>query len=422
MKVSSLYLLSLFVLVSSSLYADNSPTSPTQPSHGIATFGDLKYPENFTHFDYTNPEAPKGGMIKGAAFGSFDSFNPFVIKGNAASGSGLIHCTLLEIASDEPFSLYGYLAEKVEVAPDHKSVTFTLNKKAKFSDGTPVTADDVIFSFQTLIKKGAPQFAQYYKDVKDVEKVGPDQVRFIFSTDKNRELAAILGQLSVISKSYYTKHDFEKADLTPPVGCGPYKVATFQPGQSVVYERVPGWWGENIPSQKGHFNFDITYIYYRDQAVLFEAFKAGDHDFRVENIAKNWVHGYELSAVKEGKLVRKEIPNKLPQGMQLIVFNTRKPIFGNRKVREALAKAFDFEWANKNLFFNAYTRSLSYFSNSDMASSGLPEGEEVHRDATLGGGEPGQRRCDGSPCSVRPGHRPDPAPVDPAAGPLHLHL
>ncbi len=377
MKLSSLYLLSLFVLVSSSLYADNSPTSPAQPSHGIAIFGDLKYPENFTHFDYTNPEAPKGGMIKGAAFGNFDSFNSFIIKGNYAAGVGLLHCTLLEIASDEPFSLYGYLAEKVEVAPDHKSVTFTLNKKAKFSDGTPVTVDDVIFSFHTLVKKGIPLFAQYYKDVKEVEKGGADQVRFVFSTDKNRELPAILGQLVVFSKDYYTKHDFEKADLTPPVGCGPYKVATFQPGQSVAYERVPGWWGENIPSQKGQFNFDITYIYYRDQAVLFEAFKAGDHDFRVENIAKNWVQGYELSSVKEGKLVRKEIPNKLPQGMQLIVFNTRKPIFGNRKVREALAKAFDFEWANKNLFFNAYTRSLSYFSNSDMASSGLPEGEEL---------------------------------------------
>jgi len=364
------FIVGLFAL--QSLHAET-----PQPTHGIAIFGDLKYPANFTHYDYTNPNAPKGGNAKLATTGSFDSFNPFLIKGDPAAGAGLLHCALLDIAQDEPFSLYAYLAEKVELAPDHKSITFTLNKKATFSDGTPVTVDDVIFSFNTLIKKGIPLFAQYYKDVAKVEKAGPDQVRFVFSTDRNRELPAILGQVPVFSKAYYTKHDFEAATLTPPVGCGPYKVKDFQAGQKVTYERIPGWWGENLPSQKGQNNFDITYVYYRDQSVQFEGFKGKDYDFRLENIAKNWAKGYKTPAVAQGKIILKEVPNQLPQGMVMFAFNTRKPLFKDPKVRQALTEAFDFEWLNKNLFFNSYTRNNSYFSNSDMASTGLPQGEEL---------------------------------------------
>ncbi len=373
MKLFTTYLLNALVLSSPFLHAETSPP----PTHGIAIFGDLKYPANFTHFDYVNPKAPKGGIAKLAAFGSFDTFNPYIIKGNPAAGASLLHCTLLASSNDEPFSMYAYLAEKVELAPDRKSVMFTLNKNAKFSDGTPVTVDDVIFSFHTLMKKGSPLFVQYYRDVKNVEKVGEGQVRFVFSTDQNRELPLILGHLPVFSKAFYEKHPFEKADLTPPVGCGPYKIASFKAGQSINYERIPNWWAGNFPSQVGEYNFDITYVYYRDQNVLFEAFKSGDHDFRTENIAKNWAQGYNIPSVKEGKILLKEVPNTLPQGMQMFVFNTRKPVFQDRKVREAIAKVFDFEWANKNLFFNAYKRSLSYFSNSPMASSGLPQGEEL---------------------------------------------
>lgn len=380
MRLRDLYFMTTFAF-STALYADPSPpdTPPTQlqPTHGIAIFGDLKYPANFTHFDYVNPEAPKGGMVKGASLGTFDNFNPLIIKGTPAAGSGLLYCTLLAHADDEPMSLYAYLAEKVELAPDRSSVTFTLNKNAKFSDGTPVTPEDVVFSFHTLMKKASPIFSQYYKDVKSVEQTGPNQVTFVFSTNKNRELPVILGQLFVFSKAYYEKHDFEKAEMIPPIGCGPYKVKDFQAGQTVTYERIPNWWGENLPSQKGLNNFDITFVYYRDQDVLFEAFKAGDHDFRTETLAKNWAKGYNIPAVQEGRMIKKETPNTLPQGMQMFVFNTRKPIFKDRKVREALTKAFDFEWANKNLFFNAYQRDLSYFSNSDMASTGLPTGEEL---------------------------------------------
>lgn len=281
MRKINLFAILLPFFLPFSLGATPSPS----PTHGISLFGDLKYPEDFTHFDYVNPEAPKGGLVKLGAFGGFDSFNPYIIKGNVASGTELLHCTLLASAEDEPLSLYGYLAEKVELAPDHRSVTFTLNQKATFSDGTPVTADDVIFSFYTLKTKGLPLFAHYYQDITKVEKLDPLKVRFLFTTDTNRELPVILGTLPVFSKAYYEKHDFEKADLIPPVGCGPYQVKDFKPGQSITYTRVPGWWGENLPSQKGLHNFDISYAYYRDQSVLFEAFKGGEHDFRAENIS-----------------------------------------------------------------------------------------------------------------------------------------
>jgi len=376
MKLFNTFIFTSFLLSSSLLYAET-PVQPSQPNHGISTFGDLKYPADFTHFEYTNPNAPKGGVVRLAFFGTYDSFNPFVIKGNPAIGIGSLHCSLLSASEDEPMSSYGYLAEKVELSPDRKIETFTLNPKAKFSDGSPVTVDDVIFSFNILREKGIPFFAQYYKDVKNVEKAGPNQVRFVFSTDQNRELPNILGQLPVLSKAYYTKHDFGKSDLMPPVGCGPYKIASFVAGQTINYQRIPEWWGENIPSQKGQNNFDINYIYYRDQTVQFEGFKAGDHDFRQENMAKNWTQGYGIDAVKNGKMLKKETANELPAGMQSFIFNTRKSIFKDRKVREAITKAFDFEWANKNLFFNAYLRSLSYFNNSVLGSSGLPNGEEL---------------------------------------------
>jgi microcin C transport system substrate-binding protein len=354
------------------------PLSAQTPSvHGISLLGDLKYPENFTHFDYVNPDAPKGGMVNLGTSGTFDTFNGFSLKGTPANGSETLHCSLLTNSADEPASFYGYLAEKIRIAADHKSVSFVLNKNAKFSDGTPVTADDVVFSFNILVKKGPPLFAQYYRDVAKAEIITPSEVKFTFSTDKNRELASILGQFPVFSKAYYQTHDFEKADLLPPVGCGPYQVKEFKAGQSVVYTRIPAWWGENIPSQKGLNNFDVRYAYYRDPGVLFEAFKAGDCDFRSEQLAKNWATGYKIPAVTDGKIILKETPHELPTGTQAFIFNTRNPIFADRSVRDALAKSFDFEWLNRTLFFDFYKRSLSYFNNSPLACSGLPKGEEL---------------------------------------------
>ena len=369
-RINILVAIFAFILVSQ-LSAQPSST------HGISILGDLKYPENFTHFEYVNPNAPKGGTVRLGSLGGFDTFNIFSLKGTPASGSEMLHCTLLALAADEPASLYGYLAEKVSVAPDRKSVTFTLNKNAKFSDDTPVTVDDVIFSFNTLTKKGPPIFAYYYRDVAKVEKMNATEVKFVFSTDKNRELASILGQLPILSKAYYEKHDFEKADLLPPVGCGPYQVKEFKDGQRVIYTRTPGWWAENLPSQKGLHNFDMSYAYYRDPGVLFEAFKGGEYDLRVESHAKNWATGYKIPAVKEGKIILKEGPHDLPTGTQAFIFNTRNPIFADRRVREALAKAFDFEWLNKTLFFNSYKRSSSYFNSSPLACSDLPQGEEL---------------------------------------------
>lgn len=351
--------------------------APSSSTHGVAIFGDLKYPENFTHFDYANPDAPKGGEVKLGVAGTFDTFNPYILKGTPAAGSTMLHCSLLENSADEPDSMYSYLAEKVEVAPDHKSVTFTLRKDATFSDGKPVTVDDVIFSFNTLKEKGIPLFSQYYKDVQGIKKLNNQKVQFEFATDQNRELPTILGQFPILSKDFYKNHDFEKADLTVPVGCGPYKVGKYRAGQLVEYTLVPHWWGENIPSQKGRNNFNIAYVFYRDQNVMFEAFKGGDYDFRSENIAKNWETGYNIPAVENGEIIRKETKNDLPAGAQVFSMNTRRPIFKDPKVRESIVKAFDFEWANKNLFFNAYTRSHSYFNNSPLASSGRPEGEEL---------------------------------------------
>lgn len=375
MKLFYRSLLILFLFNTSPGFSET--PSQSSPTHGIANFGDLKYPSTFTHYDYVNPDAPKGGEVTLATSGSFDNFNPFIIKGNAAAGAGLLHCTLLSLSEDELMSMYGYLAEKVELAPDRTHVTFTLNNRAKFSDGTPVTADDVVFSFKTLMTKGIPHFRQYYHDVVKVEKLSPNQIRFTFRDGNNRELPVILGQLPVFSKAYYTKHEFESGGLVPPLGCGPYTVDRFEAGKYINYKRVPHWWAVSLPSQKGQNNYDIRYIYYRDQNVLFEGFKAGSQDFRNENISKNWAQGYDIPAVKEGKLIKKAVPNSIPQGVQLSLFNLRKPLFKDRKVREALTKAFDFEWINKNLFFNSYKRSSSYFNNSDLASSDLPEGKEL---------------------------------------------
>ena len=358
------------VLFSFSLSADS-------PTHGIATHGDLKYEEGFEHFDYVDPNAPKGGEVTLASIGGFDSFNPYIIKGTAAPGASLLHCSLMAQSEDEPSSLYGYVAEKIEVATDRASVVYTLNPKAKFSDGSPVTADDVIYSLNSLRKEGAPIFSLYFKDVTNMEKLGTHKVKFTFIDGTNRELPMILGQLPIFSKAYFTKHGFSNADLVPPVGCGPYQVADFSAGSSVKYNRVPNWWGNNVPSQKGLYNFDLTYKNYRDQTVWFEAFKSQDYDFRTENVAKNWANGYDFPAVREGRVIVKEVPHNLPQGMQLFAMNLRRAPFDDARVREALNYAFDYEWANKNLFHNSYDRNSSYFENSDLAASGIPEGDEL---------------------------------------------
>jgi microcin C transport system substrate-binding protein len=348
------------------------------PRNGLALFGDLKYPAGFPHFDYVNPAAPKGGGVKYDAIGTFDTLNPFTLKGQPAAGVGAMFDTLMTPSEDEPSSSYGLIAESVEVANDKASVVYNLRPQARFWDGSPITPEDVVWTFDTLKAQGHPRWRLYYADVLKAEKTGPHQVKFTFRNGANRELPSIVGELPVLSKAYWSGRDFAKTTLEIPLGSGPYKIDSFDPGRSVTYRRVPDYWGKDLPVNVGRNNFDvIRYDYYRDQTVALEAFKAGAYDIRVENVSKNWAIGYDGPALASGLIKKEQIPNKVPQGMQAFGFNTRRPIFQDARVRRALGYLFDFEWTNKALFYGAYTRTKSYFSNSDLASSGLPGPDEL---------------------------------------------
>ena len=347
-------------------------------SEGMSLFGDLKYGPGFTHFDYADPQAPKGGTMRYSAIGTFDTLNPFVINGVPAAGIGMIFDTLSASSEDEPASEYGLVAKSIDLAADKLSVLYTLRKAARFHDGTPMTPDDVIWTFATLRAKGLPMYREYYGDVTKVEKEGDRGVRFYFKSAKNRELPQIIGQMPVLSKAYWSKRDFEKTTLDPPLGSGPYTIQTVDPGRSITYRRVADYWGADLPVNKGRYNFDtIRYDYYRDATIALEAFKAGQYDARVENSAKDWATGYDGPALRAGLIKKEQIPNQLPSGMQGFGFNLRRPIFQDPRVREALAYAFDFEWSNKNLFYGAYQRTRSYFDNSELAATGVPQGKEL---------------------------------------------
>jgi microcin C transport system substrate-binding protein len=347
-------------------------------SDGLSLFGDLKYGADFSHFDYVNPDAPKGGTVRYSSIGTFDNLNLFILKGNAAAGLGGLFDTLMFPAGDEPASAYGLVAESVEVPADRSWVQYNLRKEARFQDGSPITPEDVIWTFETLKEKGHPRYRLYYADVMKAEKVGGRSVKFSFRTGNNRELPQIVGEMPVLSKAYWSTRDFEKTTLEAPLGSGPYRIETFDVGRTITYRRVADYWGKDLPVNRGRNNFDvIRYDYYRDQTVALEAFKAGNYDIRVENVAKNWATGYDSPAFRDGLFKKEEIPNKVPAGMQGFGFNTRKDLFKDPRVRQALSYLFDFEWTNKNLFYDAYTRTESYFSNSELASSGLPSPDEL---------------------------------------------
>jgi len=342
--------------------------------------GELKYPEGFSHFDYVNPEAPKGGSLKlSVVSNGFDSFNPFVIRGVAAAGvSTYVYDTLMESSSDEPFSEYGLIAESVEFPEDRRYVIFNLREEAKFQDGTPITAKDVEFSHRILTTEGHPFYRNYYADVRKVTIENSHRIRFDFGETDNRELPLILGQMPILPAHYWEEREFGRNGLDVPVGSGPYRIGSFDAGRSVTYELVEDYWAKDLPVRVGRFNFQrIQYEYYNDDTVALEAFKAGNFDFRQETSAKNWATAYTGRRFEDGRIVREAIPHQRPSGMQGFVFNTRKPVFSNPKVRQALAYGFDFQWANRNLFFDQYTRTNSYFENSELASSGLPEGPEL---------------------------------------------
>jgi microcin C transport system substrate-binding protein len=363
--------------------AQGQPT--TGPTYAFATHGDVKYPANFTHFDYVNPDAPKGGEVildsTGAveAGGTFDSFNPFILSGVPAAPAGMTFDTLMAQSLDEPATSYCLVCQTVEVAPDRSWVEFALRPEARFQDGSPITADDLVWTFETLITKGAPLFRQYYAPVLRAEKTGERQVRFFFKPGDNRELPGILGQLPLLSKKYWSTHDFTKTTLEPPLGSGPYKIESFEQGRYITLRRVPDYWGANLPVNKGMNNFDVMRTdYYRDDTVALEAFLAGKFDIQIESSAKTWATGYDTPAVKSGLIQRATIPDDQRRLMQGFFMNTRRPLFLDRRVREALVYPFDFEWMNKNFFYNSYARIRSYFGEDDeLSAHGLPQGPEL---------------------------------------------
>ncbi|UVL81878.1 extracellular solute-binding protein [Pseudomonas sp. B21-028] len=349
------------------------------PQHALTLYNEPpKYPADFKHFDYVNPDAPKGGIFRQGGFGGFDSLNPFISKGVPADDIGLIYDTLAKQGLDEPFTEYGLIAEKIEKAPDNAWVRFYLRPEARFNDGHPVRAEDVVFSFQTLTKDGAPMFRGYYNDVAEVIAEDPLRVLFKFKHTNNRELPLILGQLPVLPKHWWADRDFNKGNLEIPLGSGPYRVAEVEAGRSVRYERVKDYWGKDLPVNRGFYNFDVlTTDYYRDNTVAVQALKAGQFDFWLEMTAKNWANAYNIPAVTEGRLIKEQIPNGNPTGMQGFVYNLRRPVFQDVRVRKALSLLLDFEWTNKQLFNSAYARTRSYFENSEMAATGLPGEDEL---------------------------------------------
>ena len=368
-----------FLHVSSLLLLGLASLTQAAPKHALTLYGEpAKYPADYQHFDYVNPDAPKGGNFRQTGFGGFDSLNPFINKGVSADDIGLIYDTLTRHGLDEPFTEYGLLAEKIEKAPDNAWVRFYLRPEARFHDGQPVTAEDVKFTFETLMTQGSPTYRGYYADVDKVEIESPLKVRFLFKHAGNRELPLILGQLPVLPKHWWAERDFSKSNLEIPLGSGPYKVAEVKAGRSIRYQRVADWWGKDLPVNRGFYNFDSMRIdYYRDNTVALEALKAGQFDYWLETSAKNWATAYESPAVANGQLIKEEIENHNPTGMQGFIFNIRRPLFQDPRVREALGLLFDFEWANKQLFNGAYTRTHSYFDNSELASGGLPGPDEL---------------------------------------------
>jgi len=335
-------------------------------------YGDFKYPINFTHFDYANPSAPKGGTFKQATIGSFDSLNPFIVKGNSAAGVGMIYDSLIKQSSDEPFTGYGLIASSIQVADNFSSVTFKLNPKARFHDGESIQANDVKFSFDLLIEKGAPNFRSYYAGVKEVLVDNPLQVTFYFNESGNRELPLIIGQIPILPEHFWADKDFSKTDLTIPVGSGAYQIKSFKAGKRITYQRVADYWAQDLPVNKGFYNFNtMIFDYYRDDSVAFEAFKSGAFDYRLESSSKRWATGYQGEQFDSGKIITAKLQDQNPQGMQGFWFNLRKDKFKDRDIRKAISLLFDFEWANQTLFYGAYTRINSFYSGSELATTSL---------------------------------------------------
>jgi peptide/nickel transport system substrate-binding protein len=350
------------------------PAAAAEPVHGLAMHGAPKHAPGFSHFPYVDPNAPKGGRLVLGQLGSFDSLNPFIIKGVTASGlREFVFESLMARSADEPFTLYGLIAETIELPADRAFITFHLRPQARFADGQPITPQDVLFSHQVLKEKGWPYHRSHYGKVAKAEKIGERSVRFTFETAGDREAALLLGLMPILPSHQLTTEAFDRTTLEPPLGSGPYSVARADAGRSIVYRRNPDWWARDLPVMRGRFNFDeIRFEYYRDAASLFEAFKVGEIDLRVEDDPGRWTEGYRFSAVGDGRVLKRELDTRLPSGMTALVFNTRRPAFQDPRVRRAFILLFDGEWINRNLFNGLYQRTQSFFERSYLSSHGRP--------------------------------------------------
>ncbi len=352
----------------------------TGPRHAIAMHGEPRYSAGFRRFDYIDPSAMKGGELVVGALGTFDSLNPFILQGNSPQAQYDISYLLVQVHTfeslmmrghDEPFSLYGLIANSVETPEDRSWVEFELRAEARFSDGTSITTDDVIFSWQTLKDQGRPNMRRYYSLVDRIEQPAPGKVRFVFKDTGNRELPLIMGLMPILSKAFFEPRQFDRSSLDVPLGSGPYVISQVEPGRRITFSHNPNYWGNGLAVNRGRHNFDdIRYDFFRDSATLFEAFKRGDVLLRYERSAKNWATGYDFSATKDGRVQRKEFAHGRPSDMYGFVFNTRREMFEDERVRSALIHLFDFEWMNQNLFYGSFKRVESFFDNSDLGTSG----------------------------------------------------
>ena len=352
-----------------------------EDKHGLSIFGDLKYPPDFQHFEYVNPNAPKGGKVSQVGPGgtlTFDSFNFFILKGDRAQGLDLLYDSLMTRALDEPDAVYGLVAKSADVAADGMSVTFKLRPEAKFSDGTAVTADDVVFSFEALKTKGHPSYRIVLRDVEKAEALDAHTVKYSFKGDLVKPLPIEVAVLPVLPKAYYATRPFEETSLDKPIGSGPYRIGQFSQGRYVSYERRDDYWAKDLPVNKGRFNIDVVrYDYFRDRTLELEALFARTIDFREEFTSKDWATGYDKPMVKDGRVQKISLPDERPSGAQGFFLNTRRPLFQDVRVRQALDLAFDFEWSNRNLFYGLYERTASFFENSDMKAVGKPSPAEL---------------------------------------------
>ena len=381
----------VFLLFVSVLLFSHHAFASLVTSHGYAQFEELKYDANFKHFDWVNPQAPKGGTVRLMGFGTFDTLNPYTLKGTSPIGTAdfasygiselneplMVGSGNYDPSGDEAASAYGLIAESVQYNDSRSWVVFNLRKEARFHDGIPITAKDVAFSYRTLLKQGHPQYRTYLQEVARVDILSKHRIRFVFKRAGNPLLILRMGDLPVLPEHYWRDQDFSQTTFKPPLGSGPYKITSVKPGRNLVFERVKDWWGKDLPVNRGKYNFDKVIVdFYRDKHVAFEAFKVGSFDFYIEHQAKNWANNYRFPAIARGQVIRAEIAHEIPTQTQALFINTRRTQFHDSATRQALTLLFDFEWANRTLFNNAYLRANSYYPNSEFSARSIPEGAE----------------------------------------------